>query len=125
MKIKDIIKNDQLTLGQLKSVSAIVAEWLVFDSDYTLDVMLNDQTKSFADHCAGAYKPEVIKIERLEWTGNYAGRKNDYHSDLTVWVTAIVDMGHNYIVRLSYDLLDSLMMTSDTGCSGHIWEPQH
>lgn len=120
MKIRDIIKNDCLTIAQVKTIPKLITEWLTFDEEYTFDVMLNDQTKMFANNCTEAYAAEVIKIEKVEWVGNYRGRKNDYGSDITVWVTAIVDLGSDRIVRLSYDLFDSLIMTSETGCSGSI-----
>jgi len=120
MKIRDIIKNDYLTLSQLKSIPKLITEWLTFDDEYTFDAMLNDQTKMFANNCTEAYAAEVIKIEKVEWVRNWQGRKNDYNSDITVWVTAIVDLGNDKIVRLSYDLLDSLIMTTETGCSGSV-----
>lgn len=120
MKIRDIIKNDYLTIAQIKTIPNLIKEWLTFDEDYTFDVMLNDQTKMFADNCTEAYSTEVIKIEKVEWVGNWRGRKNDYGSDITVWVTAIVDLGRDKIVRLSYDLFDSLSMTAESGCSGSV-----
>lgn len=118
MKIKDIIKNDYLTLAQIKTIPELIKTWLAFDEEFTFDIMLNDQTKMFADSLECVYNSNVIKIEKVEWVGNYRGRKNDYSSDITVWVTAIVDIGNDKIVRLSYDLFDSLIMTSETGCSG-------
>jgi hypothetical protein len=123
MKTKDIIKNDYLTIAQVKTIPNVINEWIQCDADYTFDNLLDDQTKMYATHCTKSNKPEVIKIERLEWTGNYNGRKNDYNSDITVWVTAIVDLGNDHIVRLSYDLLDSMIMTAETGCSGSVREP--
>lgn len=125
MKVKDITKSGCLTLAQVGTIPAVMNEWMMFDKDYTLDVMLNEQTKMYAVQCtSGTYSPEVIKVEKLEWVGNWKGRKNDYRSDITVWVTAIVDLGSDRIVRLSYDLLDSLIMTTETGCSGHVHEPR-
>lgn len=125
MTTKHIIKNDYLTIAQVKMIPAVVSEWLLNgDGDYSFDTMLDDQTKSFAYRLPmSGCSPEVLKIEKLEWTCNSKGRKNDYNSDITVWVTAIVDLGYNRIVRLSYDLLDSLIMTDETGCSGSIHQP--
>lgn len=120
MKLKDIIKNDYLTLAQLKTIPNLQKTWLTFDNDFTFDMMLNDQTKMFANSLEDVNRAEVIKIEKVEWVGNWSGRKNDYESDITVWVTAIVDLGNDKIVRLSYDLFDSLIMTSETGCSGYV-----
>ena len=63
----------------------------------------------------------AIKIEKLEWAKNWGGRVNDYDSDITVWVTAIVEISHNKFARVGFDLLDCTMMSSDTGCSGNLW----
>ena len=125
MKTKDIIKNDYLTLADVKKIPNVISVWLLNgDGDYSFDSMLEDQTKSFANSITPhGPQAEVIKIEKAEWTRNSGDRKNDYDSEITVWVTAIVDLGNNRIVRLSYDLLDSLIMTYDTGCSGTIHEP--
>ena len=122
-KTNEITISDYLTLAQVKTIPKLVEQWFVFDEDYTFDDLLEQQTKMFASNCANAYNPEVIRIEKLEWVGNWRGRKNDYGSDITVWVTAIVDCGGDRIVRQSFDLLDSMSMTSDSGCSGSVHQP--
>lgn len=125
MKTKNIVKPDYLKLGDLKKIPNVIKEWLLDgDGDYNFDNLLNDQTISFANRIKDSGPVEVIKIEKCEWAYNYGGRKNEYDSDITVWVTAIVDLGYDRIVRLSFDLLDSLMMTYETGCSGSVHEPR-
>jgi len=121
--INDIIKSDYLTLGQVKTIPDLIKDWFTLDPDEEFDHLLNQQIISFANHCPNVHSPEVIKIEKLEWVGNWKGRVNDYGSDITVWVTAIVDCGSDRIVRLSFDLLDSMIMTFESGCSGLIHEP--
>lgn len=123
MTIEDITKPDNMTLGQVKMIPEVVENWLKFDEDYTFDTYLDDEIKMFARRYANACCPEVIKIERLEWAGNWQGRINDYNSDITVWVTAIVDCGNDRILRMSFDLLDCNMMSDETGCSGLVHEP--
>jgi len=119
-KTKDIVRSENLTLAQLRTIPKLINEWLQTDEEYTLNRLIIDQIVMFANNCTEAYAAEVIKIEKLEWVGNWKGRKNDYSSDITVWVTAIVDLGQDKIVRLSFDLFDSMIMTTDTGCSGRI-----
>lgn len=121
MTVKDIIKNDYLTIAQIKTIPTLINAWLTVDEGDTLEHLIEQQTVMFVSTFDGTYGAEVIKIEKLEWAGNYNGRKNDYDSDITVWVTAIVDLGNNKIVRLSYDLFDSMIMTSESGCSGLIY----
>lgn len=122
MKVRDIKKNDALTLGQVKQIPQIIKDWLLVDKDYTLDMLINDQTIAYAYHCIpDSYDPAVIKTESLEWVANYGDRVNDYDSDLTVWVTAIVETKTNKIVRLGFDLFDSLIMCGK--CSGLVHEP--
>ena len=119
LKTKNITINEYLTVAQVKTIPAVTKEWLMTDEDYTLDNLINDQTIMFAKSLPESnYSPEVIKIEKLEWVGNWKGRKNNYNTDITVWVTAVVDLGRDKIVRLSYDLFDSMIMTSESGCSG-------
>ena len=126
LKVKDIVVNEYLTVAQVKEIKSVINEWITCDNDYTFDNLLNDQTIMFAENCDDCIcKPEVIKIEKLEWICNYQGRKNDYDSDITIWVTAIVDLGCDKIVRLSYDLLDSMLMDANSGCSGLIYQPQN
>lgn len=119
MKTKDIIKNENLTIAQVKQIPSLIKSWL--SVDYTLEQLIVQQTKSFANSLQGVYNADVIKIEKLEWDGNAQGRKNDYGSDITVWVTAIVDLGSDKIVRLGFDLFDSMLMACGTTCSGSVY----
>ena len=121
MKTKDIIKNENLTIAQAKQIPSLIKSWLSVDHCDTLEQLIVQQTKSFANSLQGVYNADVIKIEKLEWAGNAQGCKNDYDSDITVWVTAIVDLGSDKIVRLGFDLFDSMLMASGTTCSGSVY----
>lgn len=120
MTIKNIIKTEYLSISQVKKIPSIISNWLTFDECYSLDKFIEAQTKAFA-MCHGFNSSSLIKIEQLEWACNSQGRKNVYDSDLTIWVTAIVELSPDEINRLSFDLFDSVMIDNNLKCSGSIY----
>lgn len=67
IKIANIVKNEYLTIKDLKTIPSLINEWLVCDEDYTLDNLIEDQTKIFSNSIS-KFNTDVIKIEKLEWT---------------------------------------------------------
>ena len=65
----------------------------------------------------------VIKIEDAEVVYNKGYfNKYDYHNcQMTLWVTAIVELRENIFRRISFDLIDLIMRTNDKGwdCISH------